>query len=339
MIQKIRAGRQKYGLRMYLRRELSRGVDRVFSHLNKERLIDALHQLGLNRGMTVCVHSSLSRLGYIKGGADSVIDAIMETVGPNGCVLMPCFSMRGSMQSFLDGKEPFSVRTTPSQVGLITEVFRNRPGVLRSLHPTSSVAAWGKNAKEFIHDHEKSLTPFGENTPYGRLACRDDAYILMIETHIHSLLHHLQERVDFPNLFLAGEREACILDEGGHVRKISTKVMRPRIPYYVAIPSASGREPDWALIQDFALMFPRGREIAVKQIGYSFGGYSKLYQRRNDLEKSDIFRSRRVGKGEIGLLHIKSFLSKIEPELNDLIGRFNKYYDPERIASLNLPYL
>jgi hypothetical protein len=85
-------------------------------------------------------------------------------------------------------------------------------------------------------------------------------------------------------------------------------------------------------------MFPRRREKEVKRLGYHFDGYEKLYFRRNEFEGSRILRSLKVGKGYIGLLHIKSFISKIEPEFRDLIERFRSYYDIEKITSLNLPY-
>ncbi|RMF83041.1 MAG: aminoglycoside N(3)-acetyltransferase [Nitrospinota bacterium] len=322
----------------YLQRHGTRQLSKVFFRVDRRLLVTSLQRLGLERGAVVCVHASLSRLGHVVGGADAVIDALMETVGTTGCLLMPSFPMTGSIVRYLEEGEPFDVRHSPSRVGLVTEVFRQREGVLRSLHPTNAMAAWGQGAWELLRDHEKSPTPYGAHTPYGRLAEQEESFILMLETHVHSLLHHLQERVDFPNLFLPEEREAPFIDEAGLRRTMRTRVLRPRIPYFVAIPSSGKTEPDWAILHDFALIFPRRRERLLRQRGYRFAGYPRLYQRRAVLEERGILRTTRVGRGEIGLLHVRGFLNHIEPELRDLIERFRSCYDPERIAALRLPY-
>jgi aminoglycoside N3'-acetyltransferase len=321
-----------------VRREAAKYVGRFLVRVDRDMLITAFRRVGLERGASVCVHSSLSRLGGVVGGAEAVIDALMAVVGTEGCVLMPSFPMVGPMVAHLDRGESFDVRRSPSRSGIITEVFRGRPGVRRSLHPTNPVAAWGRGVEAFLQGHEQSPTPYGPHTPYGRLAEVEHSYILMLETHVHSLLHHLQERVEFPNLFLPGEREAVFLDETGERRTMRTKVMRPRVPYFVAIPAARGPEPDWAVLHDFALMFPRRRVQEVRRLGYRFDGYPTLHRRRAELEKAEILRATRVGRGEIGLLQIRNFLARIEPELRELIERFRPFYDPQTIDSLRLPY-
>lgn len=322
----------------YLKHETSKQVDKVAFRVDLNLLVEAFQRIGVEKGITVCVHSSLSRLGFVVGGAEAVIDSLIETVGPDGCILMPSFPMAGSMSRYIEEGKIFDVRASSSRVGAVTEVFRRRSDVRRSLHPTHSVAAWGKSAAEFLKNHERSRTPYGAETPYGRLAESENTFILMLGTHLHSLLHHLQERVDFPNLFLPEERETSFIDEVGGKRTLWTKVMRPRIPYFVAIPSARRTAPDWAILHDFALMFPRRREQIVQRLGYSFEGYQKLYKRRAELEEAGVLRTTRVGRGEIGLLHVKGFLSRVESELRDLIERFRSFYEPGQIASLQLPY-
>ncbi len=339
MVKKIANSAITHRIIKRLNRKVSRQFNRVFSHVDREMLVNSFRNIGLDKGSIVCVHSSLSRLGHVVGGADAIIDALIETVRPEGCIMMPSFSMRGSMMSYLDQGEIFDVRSSPSQVGLITEIFRKWPGVLRSLHPTNSLLAWGERARELLRDHDKSLTPYGPYTPYGRIAEEKNSFILMLETHIHSLLHHLQERVNFPHYFLPEERKVSFVDDKGEKRTMWTKVMRPRIPYFVAIPSASGTEPDWALLHDFTLMFPpKRRELEVQRLGYRFDGYQRLYRRRAELEESGTLQTTKVGSGVIGLLHVKSFLEKIEPEFLGLIKRFQTFYDPEKIAALQLPY-
>ena len=160
----------------------------------------------------------------------------------------------------------------------------------------------------------------------------------MLDTHLHSLLHYIQERVDFPNFFLPEETEVSIVDYAGTARTAMTKVMRPQVPYFVAVPATSGQIPDWAILHDYALMFPARRYDEVRRLGYKFDGFPALHRRRNDLEAAGILKSRRLGCGEIGLLHIKSFLELIQPEFEDLIERYRRFYDPDRIEAMNLPY-
>jgi len=93
VLRKLARGRKKYGLRRSLKRELFRQIDKILFPLNRETLVSAFRRVGVAKGATICVHSSLSRLGYVDGGADAVVDALMETVGKVGCILMPCFSM------------------------------------------------------------------------------------------------------------------------------------------------------------------------------------------------------------------------------------------------------
>jgi aminoglycoside 3-N-acetyltransferase len=322
----------------HLQRQALRPLRKVLAPINRQEFAGTFRRLGLARGALVCVHASLSRFGYVEGGAGAVIEALEETVGPEGCIMMPSFPTAGSMANYIEQGEPFDVRHSPSRVGLVTEVFRTRPGVLRSLHPTNAVTAWGRGAAALLQGHEESRTPYGCNTPYGRLAEQDNAFILMLETHVHSFLHHLQERVNFPTLFLPEEREACVIDQTGQRHTVRTQLMRPRVPYFVAVPSTRGSEPDWALLHDFALMFPHRREKEVRRLGYRFAGHPALYRRRDELERTGALRTAWVGPGEVGLLHVKGFLALVEPEFRTLIERFRPFYDPERIAAMRLPY-
>ena len=104
-----------------------------------------LARLPLSDRAVVVVYSSLSALGFVEGGAATVVDALINDVvrDRGGTLVLPTFSIAGTMAEHLRGGHVFDVRTTPSGVGAITEVFRQRPGVLRSVHPTHSVAALG----------------------------------------------------------------------------------------------------------------------------------------------------------------------------------------------------
>lgn len=321
-----------------LRRTLRRRYASLFHRIDRRSFARALAELGLRRGDLVCVQSQLSRVGHLVGGTDMILDVLADAVGEEGTVMMPSFPTRDSMLRYIESGDVFDVRHSPSRVGQLTEAFRQRPGVARSLHPTNPVCARGPDAEALLRDHDHSPTPYGNETPFGRLAEAGHGHLLLLGVPVLSLMHHVQERVDFPNLYLEGTRHVPFVGRDGEPRSIETRVMYPRVPYFVAIPSRVGGAPDWAILHDYVLMFPRGREQAVRNAGYRFEGYPKLWQRRAEMERLGILRVVPLGREEVGLVKTRPFVAYIELELRDLIDRFREHYDPERIAAMNLKY-
>lgn len=123
-----------------------------------------LKALGVGPGDLLLAHTSLSSFGHVEGGANAVIDAMLEAVGPQGTVVVPTLSFTILKEKPLR----FSVKDTPSSTGLVTEVFRKRPQAVRSIHPTSSAAAIGPHAAYLTRNHLD--TPCGPASPYARLA-------------------------------------------------------------------------------------------------------------------------------------------------------------------------
>lgn len=134
--------------------------------VTKEMIIDGLNKIGVKRDDVVMVHSSLSQFGEVRGGADAVIDALMEVIGEDGIIAMPAFT------DAVDGggDPPFdpAVSKVACHIGVICDTFWKRKGVLRSAHPSHSVAAWGKRAAEFLRSENPSDT-FDWNGPWGKL--------------------------------------------------------------------------------------------------------------------------------------------------------------------------
>lgn len=168
------------------------------AHVNSRDIAAGLERLGVHRGDTVMVHSSLSSLGWVDGGADAVIDALLEVIGPTGLLIMPTHTW-----SIVNASQPaFHQQLTPSVVGQITEVFRHRARVVRSLHPTHSVAALGADADQFVAGHECYSTPCSTKSPYGRLVDRG-GYVLLLGVGLESftLMHGFEEWAAVPWLF------------------------------------------------------------------------------------------------------------------------------------------
>lgn len=107
------------------------------------------------------VHSSLSALGYVEGGADTVVDALLEAVGPNGTVMVPTFNHGAA--------EVYDWRNTPSSNGAVTEALRRRAEARRSVHPTHPYAAIGPHAEYLVEGH-LDVDTFDRKSPLGKLA-------------------------------------------------------------------------------------------------------------------------------------------------------------------------
>lgn len=153
----------------------------------KKDLIKNLEALGIDSKGTLMVHISYKAIGEVEGRGDTVLDALMEYM-QEGLLVLPSHTWNnvGAENPVMD------VLYTPSCVGVLTEMFRKRKGVYRSLHPTHSLAAIGEEAEQFLSGEEHIQTPCGEGGAYYKLWERN-AQILLIgvnftrNTYIHGI--------------------------------------------------------------------------------------------------------------------------------------------------------
>lgn len=140
--------------------------------------------------MRLMVHSALSSFGPVQGGAHAVIRALMDTVGPQGTLLMPSFNHGAPFEP--GGPGVFDPRQTPTTNGKVPDTFWRMPDVYRSLNPTHAFAAWGRDACRYVSQHHLTLT-MGEDSPLGLLA-REGGFQLNLGTsHVTSTAKHLAE--------------------------------------------------------------------------------------------------------------------------------------------------
>jgi aminoglycoside 3-N-acetyltransferase len=149
----------------------------------RQSLGEDLLRLGVEPGMIVLVHSSLSALGWVNGGSVAVIQALQDVLTPDGTLVMPAHS--GGMSEPARWENPpvpaswvdtvratmpaYDARFTPtSGIGRVAEHFRTWPDVLRSDHPALSFAAWGARAGDITHNHQLE-DPLGEGSPLARI--------------------------------------------------------------------------------------------------------------------------------------------------------------------------
>ena len=142
-----------------------------------KRLVNDFEKIGLKKGMVVMVHSSFKSLGFDNGTPELVVKALKEVLTKEGTLLMPTLTYKTVSKD----NPYFSQCDTKSDVGMITETFRNMPETYRSINSIHSVAAWGMYAKEITENHIKDSITIGPNSPF-KLMLKYDAKILMLGT-------------------------------------------------------------------------------------------------------------------------------------------------------------
>ena len=200
-------------------------VGRLKEKIRRVKAIEALEcmtqdlrMLGVREGGVLLVHSSLRALGWVEGGPETVVRALLEAVGPEGTLLMPALTYERVTRA----QPVFDVRRTPSNVGAIPEYFRTRSGTLRSMHPTHSVCGVGALANALLGDHAQDATPCGAHSPFRKL--RDvGGQILMLGCGLrpNTSMHAIEELVEPPYLFSDRPISYRLVYEDGHAEEKS----------------------------------------------------------------------------------------------------------------------
>ena len=179
-----------------------------------------LRGLGLTEGDTVLVHSGFHPHGGFRGSPGDLIEVLLKVLGPAGNLLMVSMAYRTSSYDYVRSLDVFDVRRTGSKMGLVSEVFRRRAGVLRSLNPVHPVLASGPKAEWIVSGHELCGHSCGEGTPFQKLA-EMNGKVLFYDvpfntfTFIHHLEHLLRDSLPFP-LYRKEPFEVPVIDrEGG----------------------------------------------------------------------------------------------------------------------------
>ena len=179
-----------------------------------DRIRGEASESGLRRGGALLVHASLSSMGAVPGGPETVVLGLLSALGTEGTLLMPALSY-----AHVDKVHPvFDVWRTPSNVGAIPEHFRQRAGTVRSIHPTHSVCGIGPEADSILGGHQLDESPCGANSPYRRL--RDhDGQILFLGCGLrpNTSMHSVEELEVPPYLFGDMVPYRAILPDGSEV--------------------------------------------------------------------------------------------------------------------------
>jgi aminoglycoside 3-N-acetyltransferase len=202
-------------------------IDSTSTLATRSTITADLHRLGVVSGDILIVHSSLSRLGWVLGGAQTVVEALLDVAGPTGTVTMPGHSAEFSEPSYWqhppvpeawwptirEEMPAFDPALTPTRdMGAIVEAFRHHPSTVRSNHPTASHLANGPAAAAIIAEHvlDEGL---GERSPLGRLYDLHAKILLLGVGHANNTSLHLAEhRALGPNIRRIRQGTAMLVD-------------------------------------------------------------------------------------------------------------------------------
>ena len=225
--------------------------------IGKLELISHFQALGLRGGDTVMVHSSLSRLGYVEGGGDTVIEAFLEVLGPHGALLMPGYPVADFSVENLRNL-PILEKHTSSRAGFITNRLLSRPGSLSSFHPTHRWIGVGLGADYLLKDHHQSVTPCGRFSPFERML-EINGWVMTLGCRWGqcTFWHVIEDRVNFPlQVYYPEQFAAPVRFPDGQVRAVEFKLHSPvlapvridsRLDHETAI---LARFREWGLVRE-----------------------------------------------------------------------------------------
>jgi aminoglycoside 3-N-acetyltransferase len=164
--------------------------------LSKMEIVAGLHRLGIAPGSVLEVHASLRSLGQVDGGADTVIEALMEAVGEQGAIVMPSYPVSPGMAATSEERQrgitwkvrvlSFDDHTTRTGMGTIADRFRDRADVVRNIDSFFAYTAWGKDAAVLAEGLHHLVARGGQ------------VLLLGVQMDRCSCLHLAEERVPLP---------------------------------------------------------------------------------------------------------------------------------------------
>ena len=153
----------------------------------KQDIVFALKLGGIKEGDIILMHSALSSIGKVEGGADTVIDAVLEAVGESGTFAVSTMAFN----------HPFDAENDRSTVGIISETHRLRKNSIRSLRPVHCINAIGAQAEELTRDHDKCETNCGYGSPYLKLKEMGGKIIMLgVDMNRNTTLHAIEDIMD-----------------------------------------------------------------------------------------------------------------------------------------------
>jgi aminoglycoside N3'-acetyltransferase len=294
----------KAALETLRRRRSERQIRQSGRRVTRAGLAQDLARLGIQRGDTVFLHSSLKSLGYVEGGASSVIGALQDAVGQEGTLLVPTYYLpAGTVKATceMDGYV-FDPRSHGTNMGRLPETFLDEAATHRSVHPTHSVSAWGRHAEYLTEAHHRAPSIFGEGSPWQRFVGLEGAKVLGLGISMGpvTFYHVLEDAMgaSFPEpVWEERTYELPCLDREGR---------RWQVPVRPFAPAVAARRIDYAARDDLRAYL------------------------RQEFEQAGLRVNGKVGEAEAWFIPARAFLDHLE----GLAGQgITIYSTPEQLAA------
>lgn len=276
----------KAALEALRRRRSERQLRQSGRHVTRADLARDLARLGIRPGDTVFLHSSLKSLGYVEGGASSVIGALQDAVGAEGTLLVPTYYLpAGTVKATCEMEGyVFDPRSHGTNMGRLPETFLREAATHRSVHPTHSVSAWGRHAQYLTEAHHRAPSIFGEGSPWQRFVGLDGAKVLGLGismgpvTFYHVLEDAMGERFPEP-IWEERTYQLPCLDKDGR---------RWDVPVRPFAPAVAARRIDYAAREDLRAYF------------------------RHEFERAGLRVNGKVGEGDSWFIPARAFYDHLE---------------------------
>lgn len=182
----------------------------------KNDLKNQLKNMGLTGNETILIHSSMKSIGDVQDRAEGVLDVLIDYF-KNGLLLFPTHTWKT-----INSENPvYNPYETPSCVGILTNLFMKRDDVVRSLHPTHSMAGIGKDAALYLAGEENCNTPCTPGGCYDRLRQRNAKILLVGVGHErNTFIHSVEEVLNIPNRLADKPMELYIAMPDGSKKKV-----------------------------------------------------------------------------------------------------------------------
>jgi aminoglycoside 3-N-acetyltransferase len=192
--------------------------------VTRTMLAKDLRQLGVAAGDIVMLHASVKAIGWVVGGPDVVIQALLDALGTEGTLMM-LVSWEDSpyelaewpkdlQKAYLEECPPFDPATSHSyrKWGILTEYLRTWPGAFRSNHPDASFAAVGAMAQWITENHPLQYG-LGPGSPLAKM-CEAKGKVLLLGVPLSNitLLHYAEHVANVPNKKIVKYKMPLLLD-------------------------------------------------------------------------------------------------------------------------------
>jgi aminoglycoside 3-N-acetyltransferase len=216
---------------LYLKREYLKAkrslIKRFFSY-QPSQLEKKLREMGLSDADSVYIHSAFNPFNGCLGGPMSIINCILNVIGDSGNLMMVSMPYTGYTVDYLKAGKTFDVTKTESSMGIITEVFRRKKDVVRSLNPAHPILAFGPDAEWIISDHEKTMYSCGKGSPFEKmLELNAKAILFDVPFWIMTFFHFLEDKFEDcspVNVYEVEPIESTVINSNGDRIAVKTYV-------------------------------------------------------------------------------------------------------------------